>query len=387
MGQQLLFKLDQNPNGRGLRCDADGLFLGRDALLQRDREGNFEARPADEIQKILGRAYGDDANWESRVRSVKLVAVALNKGDIARAMMTAVLMRLPEPGSPVSMAEIDGVLAKAGFDPDEPRDERGRWTTDGSESDAPDTPHRNDRSDASNDPLAAVARAAEAAGRASVQPGSGDDIIPYTDDRDFSDDRSDRVGDVQLASTAITMGAPEIFGANPAQWANLKRLADGSLELGPGQVITAAMLLSALDQSRERDAVSSAITKFGLNPTRAADVLAARAYVWAKYWAPVKFPDVPWSGSQFESACQSIMLLELARPETLESARQGDQQSAAYLRSAVQEGLDDAAFLESRIRLAHAPVALQSTSTAARAALIRCVSAAFEGSRKKPGIP
>ena len=85
MGHQLLFKLDQNPNGRGLRCDAEGLFLGQEPLLRRDREGNFEARPADELQKILGRAYGADANWESRVRSVKLVAAALNKGDLARA--------------------------------------------------------------------------------------------------------------------------------------------------------------------------------------------------------------------------------------------------------------------------------------------------------------
>ena len=137
MGQQLLFKLDQNPNGRGLRCDAEGLFLGRDALLQRDRDGNFEARPVGELRKVLHRAYGDDANWESHVRSVKLVAAALNKGDLARAMMTAVLMRLPEPGSPISIADVDGVLEKAGFDPDEPRDEQGRWTTDGSESAAP----------------------------------------------------------------------------------------------------------------------------------------------------------------------------------------------------------------------------------------------------------
>jgi hypothetical protein len=85
MGQQLLFKLDQNPNGRGLRCDAEGLFLGRDALLQRDSEGNFEPRSADELRKVLHRAYGDDANWESHARSVKLVAAALNKGDLARA--------------------------------------------------------------------------------------------------------------------------------------------------------------------------------------------------------------------------------------------------------------------------------------------------------------
>jgi hypothetical protein len=374
MGQQLLFKLDQNPNGRGLRCDGEGLFLGRDALLQRDRDGNFEPRPVDELRKVLRRAYGDDASWESHARSVKLVASALNKGDLARAMMTAVLMRLPEPGNPISIADVDGVFAKAGFDPDEPRDERGRWTTGGSESAAPNTAHRDPRiqladigrSDASNDPVAeAVARAGETARRENAQPSSSDELNPYADDRGIAG-YGDLVGHVQLASTAIPMGSLDVFSTSPASWANLKRLADGSLELGTGQIVTAAVVLSELDQWRTREAVQSAIAKFGLNPAHAADVLAARAYVWAEHFAPEKYFDVPWSGPQFESACQSIMLLELARPWTLYFALHGDRQSNIYLNSAVQEGLDDAAFLESRTRLAHAPAALQSTSTAAR---------------------
>ena len=377
MGQQLLFKLDQNPNGRGLRCDAEGLFLRCDALLQRDSKGNFEPRPVDELRKVLHRAYGDDANWESHARSVKLVAAALNKGDLARATMTAVLMRLPEPGSPISIAGMDGALEKAGFDPNEPRDERGRWTTGGNEGAAPNAPHRDPRiqladvgmSDASNDPVAeAVARAAEAAQRENVQPISANEPAPNTDGRAISG-YGDLVGHVQLASTAIPMGSIDIFSASPASWANLKRLADGSLELGTGQIVTAAVVLAAIDQSRAREAVAAAITTFGLNPAHAADVLAARAYVWAKNFAAQNFADVPWSGPKLESVSQSIMLLELARPGTLYFALQGDRQSAAYLNSAVQEGLNDAAFLESRTRLAHAPAALQSTSTAARAAL------------------
>ena len=118
MHQHLMFKLDQNPGGRGLRCDSDGLFLGREALLQRDRHGIFESLPVTELQKVLGRAYGDETNWESRIRSVKLVADALNKGGIAHATMTAVLMRLPDPGSVIRIADMDGLLAKAGFDPE-----------------------------------------------------------------------------------------------------------------------------------------------------------------------------------------------------------------------------------------------------------------------------
>ena len=39
-------------------------------------------------------------------------------------------MRLPQPAGSVRITDKDGVLAKAGYDPDEPRDERGRWTVD-----------------------------------------------------------------------------------------------------------------------------------------------------------------------------------------------------------------------------------------------------------------
>jgi hypothetical protein len=173
--QHVLFKLDQNPKGRGLRCDSDGLFLGCEALLQRDARGNFEARPVAELQKILGRVYGDATNWASRIRSVELVAKALNKGEMARAMMTAVLMRLPAPRDPVRITDVDDVLAKAGFNPDEPRDEMGRWTIGGdSAADDANAPDRGARiqladagpSDASDDPVAqAAARAAAIAAR------------------------------------------------------------------------------------------------------------------------------------------------------------------------------------------------------------------------------
>jgi hypothetical protein len=169
--QQLMFKLDQNPNGRGLRCDGDGLFLGRNPLLRKNDEGNFEARPDVELQKTLSGVYGGEANWESHIRSVKLVANALNKDDMARAMMTAVLMRLSDPGTPARTADTNGALAKAGYDPDEPRDERGRWTNGGDGNATPHTAHRDPRiqladdaiSDAPNDAVAeAVARAAAA---------------------------------------------------------------------------------------------------------------------------------------------------------------------------------------------------------------------------------
>lgn len=142
MRQDLMFKLDQDPKGRGLRCDNGGLFLGRDALLRRDRQGSFEARPNAELQRVFHWICGNGANWESRIRRVTHVANALNKGEMARAMMTAVLMRLPDPRGAIRITDVDGVLAKAGFNPDEPRDERGRWTNGGSGDSDNDADHR-----------------------------------------------------------------------------------------------------------------------------------------------------------------------------------------------------------------------------------------------------
>jgi len=201
------------------------------------------------------------------------------------------------------------------------------------------------------------------------QPVTADGDTPHTNDDGIYADYGTHVGGVQLAGATIPMGSLGITRANPASWANLARLTNGSLELGTGQIITAAALLSALDQSREHDAVWSAISKFGLNPKQAADNLAARAYVWSNTAAPMNFPNVQYSEPELESVSRTIMLLELARPGTLSLSSQGDQLSTTYLKMAAQEGLSDAAILESRVRLPSAPLALQSRSTVARAIL------------------
>jgi hypothetical protein len=204
---------------------------------------------------------------------------------------------------------------------------------------------------------------------ANEQPIFVDEKNPRTDDDGIYDDYGSHIGGVQLAGATIPMGSLGLTRANPANWANLARLANGALELSSGQIITAAALLTALDQSRERDAVWSAITKFQLNPKQAADVLAARAYVWSNTAAPMNFANVEYSEPELESVSRTIMLLELARPGTLYLASQGDRLSTMYLKMAAQESLSDATILESRIRLGNAPVALQSRSTVARALL------------------
>jgi hypothetical protein len=143
----------------------------------------------------------------------------------------------------------------------------------------------------------------------------------------------------------------------------------GSLDPESDQLITIEALLLALDRSGERDAVLSAIEKLQLSPTEAGDVLAARAYVWAKNAAPRNFAGVPQSGDGLEAVCEAITLLELARPGTLYFALKGDQEAISYLNAAAEDGLSDADFLERRVAFPTLPIRLQSIRTSARAVL------------------
>ncbi|MEM9628382.1 MAG: AHH domain-containing protein [Pseudomonadota bacterium] len=118
----------------------------------------------------------------------------------------------------------------------------------------------------------------------------------------------------------------------------------GTIPRGLGPAAAAAMaaeLLTAIDDRRERAAVDGALAnpELGLNPALPEDVLAARAYVWSKNFAPINYRDVPWSGTGNEQAARSIMQLEQAVPGTLGSAMQGDATSRRMLDEAVAGAL------------------------------------------------
>ena len=207
-------------------------------------------------------------------------------------------------------------------------------------------------------------------GMDSLLGGSGQSSTKDAEDLGIYASYGRHVGDVQVAGTgAIALDGLSIGTAQPANWANLTRLANGALRFGSGQIITAAALLTAADVQRERAAVDAAINKFGLDPKNAADVLAVRAYVWGNSFAPLNFPAVPWSGPQLEAASQSIMALELARPGTLYLATQGDKPSENYIRVAVADGIQNGGIFESRLRPANVPAELQTSISRARAAL------------------
>jgi hypothetical protein len=167
------------------------------------------------------------------------------------------------------------------------------------------------------------------------------------------------IGSARLASASIPMDGQRIPTANPANWADKTWLADGAFKLGSGQIIAAATLLAVMNAHTERATVSAAISKFEFDPTNAADVLAARAYVWAQHNAPLNYADVPSSGQQLEFVSRSIMSVELAKPGTLYLALQGDKLSGRYIDVAVEDGMQAGSIFESRPRPAKLPAALR----------------------------
>jgi hypothetical protein len=126
------FRLTNEPDGLGLSCTTAGLSLAGVPLLRKTKAG-FAPRPAPEIASLVEAAYGADP---TRLQSsVGMIAEALNRGDFARAMIAAVLTRTPELSREAAsrLAGAEKKLSKylPHYNPNEPRDWEGRWTTDG----------------------------------------------------------------------------------------------------------------------------------------------------------------------------------------------------------------------------------------------------------------
>jgi hypothetical protein len=403
------FHLSPPREGRGVSCDANGAFVGDIPLLKRsliDGEERWVPRACAELSKEIGASFGLPIDMSSKMGGVRAISNALNEGDVARAQIATVLLGIPEipdlskgARGPADLKKFVDELQWSGLlKADWESDEHPRWPAGASDSQGGQFAPKGDDTGQTSDDAAARRASRDTPSDIGISPrqrfyGADDpsniqpELLSNNEGIDslLDDNRQPSVngaedlgiyasygrhlGDMQEASTAAIALDGLVGAANPTNWANPTRLANGALRLGSGQIITAAALLAAMDAARERAAVDAAFAKFGLDPTKAADVLAIRAYVWAQHWAPLNYPDVPWSGPQLESVSQSIMALELARPGTLYLATQGDAPSKHYLDVAVELGMQGGAIFESRRRPENLPAALQTTSESARAAL------------------
>ena len=132
------FRVTEESSRQGLNCTDTGLSLAGVPLLRKTASG-FAPRSTDEIVALMKGAYGPDIDAAGLSPRLGVIAQALNRGDLGRAMIAALHLRLPmlsEDGA-AGIAHANDALAK--YDPNEPRDWRGRWTTGGGDSAAAPT--------------------------------------------------------------------------------------------------------------------------------------------------------------------------------------------------------------------------------------------------------
>jgi len=123
----------------GLNCSSEGVSLAGVSLLRVTPTG-LAPRPIHELGGLMRCAYDRGVDLMSLSAGLDVIAKALNGGDLGRAMVAAVHLRLPEPSwaNATRMARSDEALAK--FNLDELRDWLGRWTTGGAAR--PESPTR-----------------------------------------------------------------------------------------------------------------------------------------------------------------------------------------------------------------------------------------------------
>jgi hypothetical protein len=124
------FRLTNEPGGLGLSCTESGLSLAGVPLLHKSVTG-FAPRPAEEIDALVSAAYGLDAGATDLLPGLDAVARALNRGELAHATIAAVLTRLGELSwdAAARLANAEDQLRK--YNPSEPRDWHGCWTSEG----------------------------------------------------------------------------------------------------------------------------------------------------------------------------------------------------------------------------------------------------------------
>jgi hypothetical protein len=125
---------ERGPGCRGLVVDSDGVMLGADCVLVRRTVRGFEAADSEQLAGLTKTVFADDARLRRLPQVLAGVVSALEEGDLVKAQLLGLALRLGKlDEAQLRRLSRAGGLAKdaISFDPDQPRDERGRWTTEG----------------------------------------------------------------------------------------------------------------------------------------------------------------------------------------------------------------------------------------------------------------
>jgi hypothetical protein len=128
---------ERGPGCRGLVVDTDGVMLGPDCVLVRRTARGFEAADSQQLAALTKSVFAEDARLRRLPQVLAGVVTALEAGDLVKAQLLGLALRLGKLDDaqlhrlsrPVDLAKDE-----ASFDPNQPRDERGRWTTEGGQA-------------------------------------------------------------------------------------------------------------------------------------------------------------------------------------------------------------------------------------------------------------
>jgi len=116
---------------KGLSCDDAGLRFGGDFALIEAAEGpfgrGFRRRPVDQINRVLSAGYGAPVDLTAREPVLDQIADCLTKGDLSRAQLLALQLRLPDlpdEGATDKLAKAEALLR---FNPN--HDDQGRFAS------------------------------------------------------------------------------------------------------------------------------------------------------------------------------------------------------------------------------------------------------------------
>jgi hypothetical protein len=89
------FHLSPPGEWRGVSCDAEGAFVGAIPILNRLRKGGkdeWHLRDCEQLSEQISEQYGLPIDMSSKTGGLRVIANALNEGDVARAQIGAVLL-------------------------------------------------------------------------------------------------------------------------------------------------------------------------------------------------------------------------------------------------------------------------------------------------------
>jgi Restriction endonuclease fold toxin 5 len=122
---------ERGPRSRGLSVDTEGVALGPGCVLVRRTPAGYQRASAGEIIDLTRIVFGRDARLDRIPIVLARITECLSAGDLVKAQLLGLEIPLDELDDRqlARLRRVGGLIKE--FDPDQPRDEHGRWTSSG----------------------------------------------------------------------------------------------------------------------------------------------------------------------------------------------------------------------------------------------------------------